>query len=57
MNINYRDGKIEDCPKLAELNYIASDGVVEFLYHDLIPDQSPVQIVANNFAADWDYHR
>ena len=56
MNITYRDGRIEDCLKLAELNYIASDGVVEFLYHNLIPGQSPVQIVAGNFAADYDYH-
>ena len=56
MDITYRAGKIEDCRKLAELNYIASGGVVEFLFHDLIPGRSPVQIVAANFAADHDYH-
>ena len=56
MNITYRAGKMEDCSKLAELINIASDGVVEFLYHDLIPNQTPVQILAGNLAADYDYH-
>jgi hypothetical protein len=39
MNITYRTGRKEDCPKLAELVYIASDGVVEFLFHELIPHE------------------
>jgi len=56
MNIKYRAGKIEDCPQLAEFIYIASDDVVEFLYHELIPGQTPVQILAGNLAADYDYH-
>ena len=56
MNTTFRDGKIEDCLKLAELNYIASGGVVEFLFNDLIPGKSPVQIVAGNFAGDHEYH-
>lgn len=28
---------------------MASDGVVEYLFHDLIPGMSPVEIVAQNF--------
>jgi ribosomal protein S18 acetylase RimI-like enzyme len=56
MEIRYRAGRIEDCPRLAEFVYIASDGVVEFLFHDLIPGHMPVQIVAHDLAADRDYH-
>ncbi len=32
MNITYREGRKEDCAQLAEFIYIASDGVVEFLF-------------------------
>ncbi len=56
MNITYRDGRKEDSPKLAELVNIASDGVVEFLFHNLIAGISPVQIVAQNMARDRDHH-
>ena len=56
MDINYRTGRIEDCSRVAEFVYIASGGVVEFLFHDLIPGQTPVQIVANDLSADRDYH-
>ena len=43
MNITYRTGKKQDCPKMAEFVYIASDGVVEYLFHDLIEGVSPIQ--------------
>ena len=56
MNIEYRTGRLEDCSRLAEFVDMASDGVVEFLFHDLIPGQTPVQIVAQNLSADRDYH-
>jgi len=56
MEIEYRDGRVDDCAKLAEFVNIASDGVVEFLFHDLIPDQTPVQIMAHNLAQDRDHH-
>ena len=52
MDIQYRPGKIDDCKKLAELTDMASDGVVEYLFHDLIPGMSPVEIVARNFEQD-----
>ncbi len=32
MNITYREGRKEDCAQLAEFIYIASDGVVEYLF-------------------------
>jgi ribosomal protein S18 acetylase RimI-like enzyme len=56
MNIRYRNGRKEDCQKLAEFIYIASDGVVEFLFHDLIPGLSPQQIVAHNIEKDTGYY-
>lgn len=56
MNITYREGYREDCPKVAEFVYIASDGVVEFLFRDLIPGRSPQQIVANNLAKDTGHY-
>jgi len=56
MNVVYRTGRAQDCPRLAEFVDMASDGVVEFLFHDLIPGQSPVQIVAQNLSADRDHY-
>ena len=52
MNITYRTGRPKDCLRLAEFIYIASDGVVEFLFRDLIPGRSPQQIVAHNIEKD-----
>ena len=52
MNIIYREGRKEDSLRLAELINIASEGVVEYLFHDLIPDLTPVQIIAHNLESD-----
>jgi ribosomal protein S18 acetylase RimI-like enzyme len=52
MDIIYRDGRKEDSLRLAELVNIASEGVVEYLFHDLIPDLTPVQIIAHNLESD-----
>jgi ribosomal protein S18 acetylase RimI-like enzyme len=56
MDITYRDGRKEDCAKLAEFIYIASDGVVEFLFEDLVPGRSPQQIVAHNLDKETGYY-
>jgi len=56
MNIRYRTGTKDDCPRLAELVNIASDGVVEFLFHDLIDGVSPIQMVAHNLDKDTGYY-
>lgn len=48
----YRQGKKEDSSRIAELDNIASDGAIEFLFHDLIPNMSPEQIVASNLKND-----
>jgi GNAT superfamily N-acetyltransferase len=53
MNITYREGRREDCSKLAEFIYTASDGVVEFLFRDLIPGHSPQKIVAHNIEKNF----
>jgi ribosomal protein S18 acetylase RimI-like enzyme len=50
--IIYRPAKKEDSPKIAEQINIASDGVVEYLFHDLIPGMTPVQVVASNLEND-----
>ncbi len=52
MGIQYRSGKKEDSGKIAELINIASDGVVEYLFQDLVPGMSPVQVVAHNLEND-----
>jgi len=56
MGIEYRNGRVDDCARLGEFVHIASDGVVEFLFHDLIPHQTPVQIIVHNLAEDRDHH-
>ncbi len=47
MNLNYRQGKKEDSQRIAELDYIASDGVVEYLFHDVVPGLSALQLLSN----------
>ncbi len=48
MDITYRTSREADCLRMAEMINIASGGVVEFLFHDLTPELTPVQIVAHN---------
>lgn len=52
MNLNYRPGKREDCQRIAELDYIASDGVVEYLFHDLVPGVSSLQLLSSGLEQD-----
>jgi len=52
MSINYRPAEIEDSGKLAELINIASDGIVEYLFHDLVPGMTPIQVIAHNLEND-----
>ena len=47
MDIIYRDGQKEDCAALAEFVSIASGGVIDFLFHDLIPGKTPLEIERN----------
>jgi ribosomal protein S18 acetylase RimI-like enzyme len=50
--IKYRSAEKKDSRKLAELINIASDGAVEYLFHDLVPAMAPVQVVAENLEHD-----
>lgn len=52
MAIQYRPAHKEESVKLAEMINIASGGVVEYLFHDLIPGMTPVQAVAYNLEND-----
>ncbi len=52
MNVIYRKGEKKDSLPIAELNHIASGGAIEFLFRDLIPNLTPVQIVAANLEND-----
>ena len=56
MDVNYRTGRIEDCSRVAQFVYIASGGVVEFLFHDLIAGVSPIQLVTHNLEKDTGYY-
>ena len=46
--LEYRSAEKADCATIAELIHMASDGVVEFLFHDLVPDKTATQMVAYN---------
>lgn len=52
MTVIYRPGKREDCGKLAELDCMAAGGSLEYLFHDLVPGMTPVQIVAAELESD-----
>ena len=48
--ISYRMAKKTECESLAEMINLASGNVVDYLFHDLVPDMTPVQIIAGNLA-------
>lgn len=52
MRVSFRQGQIEDCPKIAELDYLASEGAVEYLFRDLVPDMSPLQLLTHGLSQD-----
>ncbi len=52
ITFKFRPAEKEDCKKLAELINIASGGIVEYLFHDLVPGTTPVQVVAHNLESE-----
>jgi GNAT superfamily N-acetyltransferase len=50
--ITYRPGRKPDCRRLAELDNIASGGAIEFLFHDLVPGMTPIDVVASELEQD-----
>lgn len=56
MDISYRSGRKEDCEVLARLVNTASEGIIEYLFHDLNPDVTPLQMVAHNLSNENSYY-
>lgn len=52
MKVDYRTGKKKDSQTIAELIRIASGGVVDYLFRDVVPGLSPVQAVASLLKED-----
>lgn len=52
MNVNYRQGKRDDCRRIAELDYMASGGAVEYLFHDLLANKSALELVSDSLEKD-----
>ena len=52
MAIAFRPAEKGDSFRIAELINIASDGVVEHLFHDLVPEMTPIQLIAYNLEQD-----
>ena len=50
MAVSYRPAEKADSERVAELISLASDGVVDFLFHDVVPQMTPVQLMAHNLA-------
>lgn len=50
--IIFRDARKEDSRRIAELDNIASEGALDFLFHGLVPGMTPVQMVANGLEND-----
>ncbi|MCP4137076.1 MAG: GNAT family N-acetyltransferase [bacterium] len=56
MYITCEPAQKEESPRIAELINIASYGLVEFMFHDLVPGLTPVQLVAFSLAEDKNHH-
>ena len=56
MEVSYRKGRKEDCVEIARLANLASEGVIEYMFHDLIPDMTPVQMVAHNLSSEDSFY-
>ena len=56
MGYRYGPAAKKDCAAIAEFINMASDGVVEYLFHDLVPGATPVQIVAHSLQDDSTPH-
>jgi len=48
MDIRYRQGEKQDSRKIAEMTDVASDGVMEYLFHDRVPGMTTVDVVTGS---------
>lgn len=55
MEIKYRDAQKEDCSKVAEYINLASDGVVDYLFKDIVPGMTVAQILTYNLENENGY--
>jgi len=55
MDILYRSGKLEDCSKIAEGINLASGGIVEFLFHGLLDNNTAVGAMTTFLATETGY--
>lgn len=52
MNVTYRQGTKSDCRSIAELDYIAAGGAVEYLFRDLVPNMTATDVLTNGLEQD-----
>ena len=52
MDIQIRQGEACDSTRIGELSYMASDGAVEYLFHDLVPNVSALQVLCDGLKRD-----
>lgn len=52
MNVIFRKGQKEDCQKIAELSCLASEGALEYLFRDLVPNMTATQVMLNGLKQD-----
>ncbi|WP_070963443.1 GNAT family N-acetyltransferase [Vibrio sonorensis] len=56
MQITYRTGNKNDVTRIAQLDYIASDGAVEYLFNGLIEGVSALQLLTSGLEQDIEPH-
>ncbi|AGL02574.1 GNAT family N-acetyltransferase [Desulfoscipio gibsoniae] len=56
MNIHYRDAQKNDCPLLAEYINYASEGVLEYLFKDIMPGMTVTQLLAHGLQDEKRYN-
>jgi len=56
MNIHYQIAEESNCRQIAEMVHFATKGMIDFLFHDLIPGMTPTQMIEFSLKEDKDYH-
>lgn len=56
MNVIIRPAIKDESPQIAELDSIASGGVVDFLYEGLVPGKRPVEVLAEIISSDRGFY-
>lgn len=56
MDIIYRKAQYSDCPIVAQYIYYASDGLLDYLFKDAIPDMTVTQLLTYGLADEQRYN-